>query len=239
MKKGLRNIKFLILIPARSGSKGIKNKNIIKVGGKPLIEYTITFANSLKLDTEVVVSTDSKKIANISKKAGASCPTLRPKKISSDLIGDMPVVRHALIEREKSSLKRFDYVIMLQPTSPIRFKNQIYKAISHISKNNFDSLIAISLVDKKYHPYKQFGVISNKIQPFSEKSIKIVARQQLSNSYIRNGIVYIFSRSFALNSTSVYSSNSGYIIINEPFVNIDTPKDLLEFEKYLKSKNEL
>ena len=61
MKKGLRNIKFLILIPARSGRKGIKNKNIIKVGGKPLIEYTITFANSLKLDTEVVVSTDSKK----------------------------------------------------------------------------------------------------------------------------------------------------------------------------------
>lgn len=232
-------MKFLILIPARSGSKGIKNKNIIKVGGKPLIEYTIAFANSLKLDSEVVVSTDSKKIAKISKNAGASCPTLRPKKISSDLIGDMPVVRHALIEREKSSLKHFDYVIMLQPTSPIRFENQIYNAVGHISQNNFDSLISLSLVDKKYHPYKQFRVISNKIKPFSEKSIKIVARQQLSNSYIRNGVVYIFSRSFALNATSVYSSNTGYIIINEPFVNIDSPQDLLEFEEYLKSKNEL
>lgn len=239
MKKSLQNLNFLILIPARAGSKGIKNKNIIKVGGRPLIEYTITFANSLKLNSEVIVSTDSKKIANISIEAGASCPTLRPKKISSDLIGDMPVVKHALIEREKSSQKHFDYVILLQPTSPIRFTNQIYDAITHISKNNFDSLISISLVDKKNHPYKQFEIIGNRIRPFFDKSTQIVARQQLRNSYIRNGVVYIFSRNFALNATSVFSSNSGCIIINEPIVNIDSPEDLLEFEEYLKTRNEL
>jgi CMP-N-acetylneuraminic acid synthetase len=95
----------LIIIPARAGSKGIKNKNIVSVKGKPLIEYTINFAKKLNLNTEILVSTDSSEIAEISRKLGALCPFLRPKSLSTDLIGDMPVIRNALIEIEKFNNK--------------------------------------------------------------------------------------------------------------------------------------
>ena len=239
MKNKFSNKTFLIIIPARAGSKGIKNKNIVSVKGKPLIEYTIDFAKNLKLNNEILVSTDSSQIADISRSLGASCPFLRPKSLSTDLTGDMPVMRNALIEYEKLREKKYEFVIMLQPTSPIRIEKQIYNAVDTMIKNNYDSVISVSSVKDKYHPYKQFELINNRLKPFSNIAKKIIARQQLNTSYIRNGVVYIFSRSFALNSTSVYSSNSGYIIINEPFVNIDSQEDLLEFEKYLKSKNEL
>jgi len=227
--------KFLIVIPARGGSKGIKGKNIIPVNGVPLIQYTIEFAKTLKLNYVLIVSTDSDQIATLSKKLGAECPFLRPKYLSTDFVGDMPVLRHALKRIEKKNCEKFDYVIMLQPTSPIRVKKQIYAAIKTILKNDFDSVLSISLVEKKYHPYKQFVLQNKKLKTFSKKSKRITARQQLGDSYIRNGVVYVFNRKFVLNSNSVYSEKSGYTLLREHTVNIDTLNDLLEFEKYIKS----
>lgn len=228
--------KFLIVIPARGGSKGIKKKNIYPVNGVPLIQYTIEFAKTLKLNYELIVSTDSKVIATLSKSLGAQCPFLRPKYLSTDFIGDMSVLRHALKRAEKKVVKKFDYVIMLQPTSPVRAKKQIYAAINTIIENNYNSVLSISPVEKKYHPFKQFELQNGKLKPFSQKSKKIIARQQLSDSYIRNGVVYIFNRRFVLKSNYVYSDNSGYILLTEHTINIDTLTDLIKFEKYIKSK---
>ena len=233
MKNKFSNKTFLIIIPARAGSKGIKNKNIVSVKGKPLIEYTIDFAKNLKLNNEILVSTDSSQIADISRSLGASCPFLRPKSLSTDLTGDMPVMRNALIEYEKLREKKYEFVIMLQPTSPIRIEKQIYNAVDTMIKNNYDSVISVSSVKDKYHPYKQFELINNRLKPFSNIAKKIIARQQLNTSYIRNGVVYIFSRKFALTSNSVFSKNSGFTVINEPFVNIDSVVDLVEFEHFL------
>ena len=100
-------------------------------------------------------------------------------------------------------------------------------------KNNYDSVISVSSVKDKYHPYKQFELINNRLKPFSNIAKKIIARQQLNTSYIRNGVVYIFSRKFALTSNSVFSKNSGFTVIDEPFVNIDSVVDLVEFEHFL------
>lgn len=229
--------KFLIVIPARGGSKGIKGKNIFPVNGVPLIQYTIEFAKTLELDAHIIVSTDSDQIARLSKFLGIDCPFLRPKNLSTDLVGDMPVIRHALKRLEKKTKEKYNYVIMLQPTSPIRTKDQIYDAIDTMVKNNYGSVLSLSLVEKKFHPLKQFEVQNKKLKALSHKSRGIIARQQLSNTYIRNGIVYVFSRSFILKSNSVYSSNSGYILVNEPTINIDTMADLIEFEEFIKSKN--
>ena len=182
MKIEFANKTFLIIIPARAGSKGIKDKNIVSVEGKPLIEYTINFAKNLKLNTEILVSTDSKQIADISRSLGASCPFLRPKLLSTDLIGDMPVIRNALVEYEQLSKKRYEFVIMLQPTSPIRIESQIYQAIDTIINNEYDSVISVSSVNDKYHPYKQFELVDNRLKPFSNISKKIIARQQLNRS---------------------------------------------------------
>jgi CMP-N,N'-diacetyllegionaminic acid synthase len=226
---------FLIVIPARSGSKGIKNKNIITVKGKPLIEYTIEFAKKLRLNGEIFVSTDSPKIAKIALDLGVECPFLRPKSLSTDLIGDMPVLRNSLMKLEKLMRKRFEYVIMLQPTSPIRNKVQVKDAIKCIKKNSFDSVISISSIPKKYHPYKQFELNKGKLRPFSTKSKEIIARQQLESSYIRNGIVYIFTRKFVLSSNSVFSENTGYTIVDDRYINIDTKRDLDDFENFLQN----
>ena len=223
----------MIVIPARAGSKGIKNKNIVNVNGKPLIEYTINFAKKLAINMDILVSTDSNKIAKISISLGASCPFLRPTSLSTDLSGDMPVIRHALLEYEKFNGKQYEFVIMLQPTSPIRSEKQIYDAIEVIVKNKYDSVISVSSVNDKYHPYKQFELINDLLKPFSNIASRVIARQQLSKSYIRNGVVYVFTRSFALRSSSVFSKNSGCTIINEPYVNIDTTDDLAKFENLL------
>jgi CMP-N-acetylneuraminic acid synthetase len=237
MKKNFSGKNFLIVIPARGGSKGIKAKNIFPVNGIPLIQYTIEFAKTLELNSRIIISTDSNQIANLSKSLGAECPFLRPKYLSGDLVGDMPVLKHALKLSEMKYSELFNYVIMLQPTSPIRIKKQIYDAIKTILKNNYDSVLSVTQVDKKFHPYKQFELHNSKLKTFSQKSRGIIARQQLGRSYIRNGIVYVFSRNFVLKSNSVFSKNSGHVLINEPVVNIDTLNDLIEFEKFLNSNS--
>jgi CMP-N-acetylneuraminic acid synthetase len=233
MKKEILNNSTLIVIPARGGSKGIPDKNIALINGIPLIEYTIKFAQKLTNGTNILVSTDSHKIAEIAKIAGANCPFFRPKELATDLVGDMPVLRHAVNNYQDLINKEYEYVLMLQPTSPIRFEHQIIEAMSKILQNNYDSIISVSPVTKKFHALKQFEIYDEKLKDFSKKARDITARQQLPPSYIRNGVLYLFSKKYIDSSDYVYSNNTGCIIINEKFINIDELVDLLEFEKYI------
>jgi CMP-N,N'-diacetyllegionaminic acid synthase len=160
-------------------------------------------------------------------------PFLRPPELSTDSIGDMPVIKHGLIEFQKLNSSEYEMIIMLQPTSPIRTINQVTQALQLMRKSNFDSIISISKVDKKYNPLKQFSIERQRLIPFSAESKNIFSRQQLSDSYIRNGVLYIFKPEFVINSESVFSDNSGYTIIDEPYINIDSPEDILTFEEFL------
>lgn len=224
---------ILIIIPARGGSKGVPLKNIHPINGKPLIQYTIDFAKNIPLNKEIFVSTDSKIIANIANKLGAETPFLRPPEISTDFIGDMQVLKHGLIEFEKFKKKHYELVIMLQPTSPIRFNHQIISAFENICLNSTDAVISVSKIQAKYHALKQFKIKENKLIPFSQEAHTILARQQLQDSYIRNGIVYIFQSDFIKRSKSVFSNNTGYLVTTEKYVNIDSLEDIEEFKKYL------
>lgn len=116
-------MKILALIPARGDSKGIPNKNIQKIGGKYLIEYTINSAKRSKLIDKIIVSTDSKKIASISKKLGAEVPFLRPKKISIDKSPTIEVIKHTLGFLSNNQFYVPDIILLLQPTSPFRSKD--------------------------------------------------------------------------------------------------------------------
>ncbi len=145
----------------------------------------------------------------------------------------MPVIKHGLIEFQKLNSSEYEMIIMLQPTSPIRTINQVTQALQLMRKSNFDSIISISKVDKKYNPLKQFSIERQRLIPFSAESKNIFSRQQLSDSYIRNGVLYIFKPEFVINSESVFSDNSGYTIIDEPYINIDSPEDILTFEEFL------
>ena len=109
MKNSILDDSVLIVIPARGGSKGIPNKNIRLVNGIPLIEYTINFARKLTNNSNILVSTDSHKIAEISKNAGATCPFLRPDELATDLTGDVPVLRHAVNNYQDLIKKKYEY----------------------------------------------------------------------------------------------------------------------------------
>ena len=113
------------VIPARAGSKGVPDKNIKKLNGKPLIYYSIKEALKSKFITDLVVSTDSKEIQNISLEYGAECPFLRPAELATDTALAVPTIQHSVRYMEEMKGLKYDYIIMLQPTSPLRRYNDI------------------------------------------------------------------------------------------------------------------
>ena len=140
---------FLVIIPARGGSKGIPNKNIIEVEGKPLIKYTIDAALDSKYIDRVVVSTDSKEIARVSVDSGADVPFLRPDELSIDTAKTIDALIHAVNTLQEYG-NTYDYLVLLQPTQPLRQSFHIDEAIEKIVEKNKDSLVSISPVQE--HP---------------------------------------------------------------------------------------
>jgi CMP-N,N'-diacetyllegionaminic acid synthase len=224
---------FLVIIPARGGSKGVKNKNIFPINNVPLISYTINLLSNLPWLEHKVVSTDSIEIMKISSNLGIKETELRPNELSGDNVGDLPVLRHELLQYENSRGILIDFVIMLQPTSPIRFEKFINDAARQLVDSGVHSLLSIKPVDLKYHPYKQFIIEDNELNLFDPKGLSIIQRQQLQNTYIRDGVFYGFSRNFILDQNSKIGAKSSYIINPYPSINIDTIEDIQDFTKYV------
>ena len=222
---------FLAIVPARSGSKGVPKKNIYLINGKPLIAYTIDLIMKMDWLNYTVVSTDSEEIQEISKKFGIRESSLRPRELSGDAVGDIPVLRHELIQYEKSNNVYIDYVLMFQPTSPIRNLDFINLAIEKFLYLKADSLISIKPVDSKFHPYKQLKLIGDQINFFDNHGSQIIARQQLQPTFIRDGVIYCFTRKHILEKNSVIGDNSAYIINPHRSINIDSYEDLEQFSK--------
>ena len=228
----------LAVIPARGGSKGIKLKNLIKINGKTLTAIAIKIAKSVDLIDEIVVSTDHKAIVDEAKRCGLKVPFLRPEYLSGDRIGDIDVLLHALIEAEKQYSKRFDIVIMLQPTSPLRTSENIKNAVFHLLKGNYSSVWSVSETDSKSHPLKQLVVDDSSLNYYDPAGSKIIARQQLSPVFHRNGVVYVFSRECIVESKNKMGPRCGYLIIDQFNISIDTLDDV-EFIEYQISKNKI
>jgi len=226
---------FLVVIPARGGSKGVKHKNIFPINNVPLISYTINLLGHLPWLEHKVVSTDSIEIMKISGNLGIKETELRPNELSGDNISDLPVLRHELLQYENSIGILIDFVIMLQPTSPIRFKKFMEDAARQLVDSGAHSLISIKPVNLKYHPYKQFIIENNEINLFDPMGSCITQRQQLQSTYIRDGVFYGFSRSFILDQNSKIGAKSSYILNPYPSINIDTIEDIEDFAKYVSS----
>ena len=139
--------KILGIILARGGSKGIKNKNIIKFGNKPLIKWTFDAAKKTKKLSRLILSTDSKKIANLAKKNKIEVPFLRPKKLAGDNSKSIDAIEHAINFFKKQKIF-FDYVVLFEPTSPLRTSIDIDKSIDQIVKSGADSLVSVCKVNE-------------------------------------------------------------------------------------------
>ncbi len=222
MKKNILGITL-----ARGGSKGIKNKNLVKIKGKPLIYYTIIQALKTKELTRYIVSTDSIKIKKIALRYKAKVPFLRPKKFSKDNSSSASALKHALIESEKIFKKKFDYVVELMATNPLKKSSDIRNVIKILLKNKADSVIAVNqLFD--YHPARIKKIVKGKLYDFAVKEKLESRRQDLKpNAYIRSGSIYAMSRRFVMNEKRYYSGKSlAYILPMERTINIDNKDDL-------------
>lgn len=212
-------MRILGLIPARGGSKSIPRKNLVDLGGLPLIQWTIQAALGSNL-TRVVVSTDDDEIADFSRSLGAEVPFKRPAELSSDITLSIDVVLHALdvIEDE------FDAVMMLQPTSPFRTSMDIENAMKII--DGASSVISVVPVEGTHPARMKFiedGVLID--PPFAE-TIENMPRQELRPMFIRNGAIYLTRISEARNRTFKGVLSRALVMPKERSINIDTDFDL-------------
>lgn len=176
---------IVAIIPARQGSKGISNKNIKDFCGKPLIYWTIKNALDSKEVSNVFVSSDSKKILDISEKYGAT-PLERPKKISGDNSASESAWKHALSKVEEDG--KVDLVIGMQATSPIRGKKDISNALKIFKSNDLDSLMTVTEVEDNFLWEERNNKLHSVNYDYKNRSI----RQKIKKKYLENGSFYIF-----------------------------------------------
>lgn len=228
--------KILSVIMARAGSKGIKNKNLKKIGRDSLVSLAGKISNSIKIIDKSIISTDSVKIGKEGEKNKLDFFFLRPKKISGGRIPDQEVLFHALSKAEKKYSTKFDIIVSLPPTTPTRKKEEVIKAIKKLIDKKFDSVWTISVTDSKFHPDKSLKITKNKLNFFTKIGNKIINRQQLKKIYHRNGVAYVVTRRL-IQKKILINKNSSYLLSKFNHVSIDTMDDLRLAKKILHSNN--
>lgn len=219
------NNKILGIIPARAGSKGIKDKNIKNLKGKPLIAYSIEAGRKSQYIDDVVVSTDGELIAKIAEEYGAFVPFLRPVELASDEAKTIDAVIHCIEGLRKIGME-YDYVVLLQPTQPLRTSYHIDEAIELIIDNNAENLVSVCKV--KEHPILMRTINSeNKLENLINMS-STQRRQDFKPFYKVNGAIYINKINENLNNgTSLNDNKLPYIMEEKYSVDID---EMLDFE---------
>lgn len=225
----MRNI---AIIPARSGSKGLKDKNIKLLNGKPLIEYSIVAAQESELFDEIMVSTDSEKYAEIARECGAKVPFLRSEGTSSDLAGSWDVVIEVL-ENYRKQGKVFDTVCLLQPTSPLRTASDIINGYTQLRIKEADFVTSMSECE---HSPLWTTVLDDTLSLSDfKKKVKEMPRQKLQSYYRINGALYI--RRIEYYKEKIILKNDkefAYIMDKERSVDIDTEFDFIIAEALIK-----
>ena len=220
--------KILALIPARGGSKGVPRKNIRSIAGKPLISYSIESAIAAGDDFyRVLVSTDDPEIAEISLKYGAEVPFLRPKDLGGDKIAMLPVIKHAIQFVENQDQVKIDWVFLMQPTAPLRTKEDIHNAIQLAKAGGCDSVISVVQVFA-VHPILMKRIENDQLLPFCVDEKEGTRRQDYQPAaYMRNGAIYLTKRDVLMDRNSIWGDTiRPYIMPEERSLNIDSEMDL-------------
>lgn len=226
--------KNLAIIPARSGSKGLRNKNIKLLNGKPLLAYTIEAAQASGVFDEIMVSTDSKQYAEIAKEWGASIPFLRKEGLSSDTASTWDVVRSVLMEYRKKGIE-YDTVCVLQPTSPLRNSEDIIEGYRLKEVKSAKAIVSVCEMD--HSPLWSNVLPENKsMSKFIRKEVVKTPRQELPMYYRINGAIYILDREKIEEGDKIYSEHCfAYVMPKERSIDIDDKIDFLMVESILKT----
>jgi CMP-N,N'-diacetyllegionaminic acid synthase len=226
--------KVLALIPARGGSKGIKDKNIVSLFGKPLISHTIESALKSRYIDQVVVSTDSSSIRSIALRYGARVPFIRPANLATDKAKTITAVMHA-IKSLKDIGEGYDILTLLQPTQPLRNNLDLDNALEFFIKNKSRSVASICRVEN--NPSLIRIMMGNKLTNLINKKSDS-RRQDMDKYYYVNGAIYINLISKINKDTSFNDNEFGYIMPKNRSIDIDTGIDLLVAETILSNNYE-
>ena len=226
----------LAIIPARSGSKGLRNKNIKKINNKTLIKIAYDVAKKSNIFSHILVSTDSTIYKSIVEKSGIKVESLRSKKFSKDNTTDLELLNYEINKFEKKKKLKVNYICLLQPTSPLRKKKDIIDCYNLIRSKKLDAVWTVSKIDKKFNPIKILRIKRKKLEYFSSKGSNFTNRQSLKDYYIRNGIAYFFSRKSIMKYKKILPKKTGFIEIKRQISNIDNMEDFVEAKKFLEGK---
>lgn len=227
--------RVLALVPARGGSKGVPRKNLREVGGVSLVARVGQVVRELVEIDRAVVSTDDDEIARVAEAAGLAAPFRRPPELSGDRVSDLEVLTHALYECERIDDARYDLVLMLQPTSPLRTPDEVRAALARLVDGGHDSVWTVSPVPLSHHPKKQLAISGASLSYLDKDGASVVARQQLEPTFVRNGVAYAFTRACLLEQRRILGHNAGFVVTRGHHVSIDSEEDFALVESLLPS----
>ena len=231
-------LKVLFVITARGGSKGIPRKNIVRLGKLPLIAYKIIAAKKCNYVNRMIVSTDDVEIADVARQYGAEVPFMRPDYLASDTASSMDVIEHAMNWIDVNDNSKYDYICLLEPSSPFLTGDDLNTALDLLISRNADTLLGMKEVEvsrKFIHPLDSDGCLSFFYDEI--RNINNVRRQDQQPEYTMNGCIYIARWAYFKQNHLFHSRNSiPYIMSPEKSIEIDSMIDL-EFARFLVKEN--
>lgn len=214
-------LSVLALVPARGGSKGIPGKNIIPLGGKPLIAWTIEAARAVAAIDRLIVSTDDEAIASVARGCGCEVPFLRPPELAQDSTAGIDVVLHALDE-----LEHFDIVVLLQPTSPFRTSAHIDEAIKLLLEQHAPSIVSVAQ-SAKPPEWLYYTDENGRLEPMLKGGEDLSRRQDSKPVFYLNGAIYVARTEWLREQGSFVGDDTvAYVMPAESSIDIDEPWDL-------------
>lgn len=226
-------MKSISIILARGGSKGLPKKNILKINNKPLISYTIEASTKSKYINKTIVSSDCQEILNISKEAGVEIHK-RSDELSGDKVSSELVLKNVL--NSLLNVSKYDYLVLLQPTSPLRTEIHIDAAFKDIINSQATSLVSCKEVDNKF--LKSFILDEkNYLKGVSNDEFPFMRRQDLPSLFMPNGAIYITKLAEFMNSHRLFSDKTiMFKMDQDSSVDVDRIEDLVLAEKLIKQK---
>lgn len=228
------SLNILAVITARGGSKGLPGKNIKLLGGKPLLAYSILSAQESSLITDLILSTDDEAIAAVGKEWGVEVPFMRPPELANDTAGHLEVMQHAVAFMEEQRGIRYDFVVILQPTSPFRLVEDIDLTVQKLIDTGADSAVSMVELESSAHPIKAKKMEGDRVLSYCIEESPGTRRQDFPVAYKRSSAVYAMRRDLLMEKGELYGEVIvGHVVPQNRSIDIDDPLDWVKTEYLL------
>lgn len=233
MKKN-KKLKFIVIIPARGGSKRLPGKNLHLLDKKPLLSYPISVAKKIKEIERIIVSTDDKKIAAVAKKYGAEVPFMRPAELAGDSSPVIEAIAYTVKRLEKEEGYRADYVVLLQATNPLVQPKDVLEAIKIAKKKKADSVVAVSPIDVIDHPYNIREILRDGTIKFWQDKLHYEFLQKPRPKFYHVASIWVSSYETVAREKRLEGKKNFPLIVDSLYsLDIDYKQDLELIEAWL------